>query len=74
MSRAPTQNEARILAALAWMCEQYLNDGSGFLDDKAMCAGENALKVLSEYGLADTSGSGRGGAWTDAGQELLDRS
>ncbi len=64
-----TENEQQLLAALAWMCEQYLSDGTGALDHKCMSAGEEAVELLAAYGLVDPSG--RGGAWTSAGKSLL---
>jgi len=65
----PTEAERRLLVALAWMCEQYLSDGSG-LDHMCMSAGEGAVDLLIQYGLLEPSG--RGGTWTAAGQAILD--
>ena len=63
-----TEAEDKLLFALAWMCEQYLTD-SGELDHMAMFAGEEAVECLVDYGLITPSG--RGGTWTEAGQNLL---
>ena len=65
-----TDAERRLLATLAWMCEQYLGNGKGeWLDHEAMGAGEDAIELLARYGLVEPSG--RGGRWTDAGRALL---
>ncbi len=70
---SPMDDDHRVLAALAWMCEQYLGDGSGWLDHECMCAGERALDVLTAHGLVERDPKGgRGGRWTHAGQRLLD--
>lgn len=63
-----TEDEQRLLAALAWMCEQYLAAG-GELDHKCMGAGEDAVELLVKYGLVEPSG--RGGTWTEAGRAIL---
>lgn len=59
------------LAALAWMCAQYLSGQNGILDHMAMHAGERAFAVLSRHGLIETD-SGRGASWTEAGEQFLD--
>jgi hypothetical protein len=65
-----TDNERRLLVALAWMCEQYIGSGRiDFLDHECMGAGEDAVRLLAEFGLVEPSG--RGGAWTEAGKTLL---
>jgi hypothetical protein len=63
-----TEIEKRLLAALAGMCEQYLNDG-GTLDHMCMSAGEDAIELLVEFGLVKPRP--RGGTWTEAGTALL---
>jgi hypothetical protein len=69
-----TDQEQRLLAALAWMCEQYLGSGtSRSLDHMCMSAGEEAVAMLVEYGLVEET-SIRGGKWTKAGEDLLSRS
>ena len=68
-SSGMTDAEKRLLAALAWMCEQYLSR-NGALDHMCMCAGEDAVELLVQYGLVKPEG--RGGTWTDAGRALLD--
>ena len=65
----PPEAERRLLVALAWMCEQYLSDGSE-LDHMCMSAGEGAVELLIQYGLVEPRG--RGGTWTKAGQAILD--
>ena len=68
-----TENEQRLLSALAWMCEQYIGGGrAGSLDHQCITAGENAVAVLADYGLVEVT-SVREGKWTDAGQALLNR-
>ncbi|PLR22803.1 hypothetical protein SGCZBJ_17280 [Caulobacter zeae] len=64
-----THQEQRLLSALAWMCAQYLEDRDGELDHQSMSAGERAVDLLVGYGLL--APSGRGGTWTQAGQDLL---
>lgn len=63
-----TEAENRLLVALAWMCEQYLNDGNG-LDHMCISAGERAVELLVQYGLVKPEG--RGGTWTESGEALL---
>lgn len=63
----PDANQ-KLLAALAEMCAQYLEE-RGVLDHQCMSAGEKAIARLVEHGLV--APSGRGGVWTDAGQDLL---
>lgn len=65
-----TDNERKILKALAWLAEQYLGDERGELDDLCMGAGQMAKAVLEEYGLITPHG-GRYGRWTEAGRELM---
>ena len=63
-----TEEERRLLSALAGMCEQYLGrDGS--LDHQFMSAGENAVALLAEHGLVESTP--RGGTWTHAGRAVL---
>jgi hypothetical protein len=64
-----TEEERRLLGALAWMCEQYLSGGTDTLDHLCMSAGEEAVELLAHYGLVEPSG--RGGVWTPAGRALL---
>lgn len=64
------ENERALLAALAWMCQQYLGDmESRELDHLCMTAGERAIDLLVDYGLVEPHG--RGGRWTAAGEALL---
>lgn len=66
--------EQRALRALAWMCEQYLREQEGILDNLAMSSGELALEVLAEHGLVTWHDGGvRFASWTDEGRCLLDR-
>lgn len=64
-----TEEERRLLGALAWMCEQYLSGGTDTLDHLCMGAREEAVELLAKYGLVELSG--RGGTWTPAGKALL---
>ena len=70
--RRMTWAERRVLHSLAWMCEQYLRTPEGDLDHLCMSAGEEAIEVLSSYGLIEMTD--RGGRWTAQGQALLDSS
>lgn len=63
-----TNEEERVLAALAGMCVQYLEQ-NGVLDHLCMGAGEEAMEVLAYYGLVEVEG--RGGTWTDAGRAFI---
>ncbi|EJJ26583.1 hypothetical protein [Rhizobium sp. CF142] len=67
-----TPEERKILMALASMCDQYLDDGRGRLDHKAMYAGELAVEVLASYGLVKPEI--QGGSWTEEGLLLLEES
>ena len=68
-----TENEQRLLRALAWMCEQYIGIyQTDFLDHECMSAGEGAVAVLADYGLVEVT-SLREAKWTDAGKALLNR-
>ncbi|MBX5039731.1 hypothetical protein HJB51_06370 [Rhizobium lentis] len=67
-----TPKEKEILGALAWMCEQYISDHNGYLNHKAMHAGELAIEVLAAYGLVEPTPLGD--RWTDKGLLLLDES
>jgi len=68
-----TDQEERLLGALSWLCEQFMGSGrADFLDHECMSAGESAVEILASYGLVEIT-SVRGGRWTDAGKELLDR-
>jgi hypothetical protein len=64
-----TREEERLLAALAGMCVQYLEE-NGVLDHMWMGAGEDAMAVLADYGLIEVAG--RGGSWTKAGRAFLE--
>ena len=63
-----TNEEERLLAALAGMCVQYL-ERDGILDHMFMSAGEDAVSVLADYGLIEAQG--REATWTDAGKLFL---
>ena len=61
-----TEEEQRILGALAWMCEQYVSGPAsvgefGELDHHRMRPGERAVAVLADFGLVEVTSS-RGGA------------
>ena len=71
-----TEQEREAVDALATMALQYLTvkreDGKGeWLDSLCMCAGEQALKVLSDYGLVDAEHPYRIGEWTAFGERFL---
>lgn len=70
MLTCATDRERQLLRALAWMCEQYLGEGGHGLDHMCMCAGEDAVELLVDYGLV--APGGRGGTWTAAGRALLE--
>jgi len=63
-----TANEERMLAAIAHMCGQYMEE-DGVVDHMWMSAGELATEILAEYGLLEIEG--RGGTWTEAGKAFL---
>lgn len=65
-----TGGEARLLIALAWMCEQYLADDKGELDHMCMSAGERAVELLTQYKLLEPVL--RGGTRTELGRALLE--
>jgi hypothetical protein len=62
------EQEERLLTALVWMCVQYLEE-DGSLNHMHMSAGEQAMKLLAEYGLID--GPQRGAVWTEHGRAFL---
>ena len=67
-----SEDERRLLYALALMCDQYLgegHEGKRVLDHLWMGAGESAFEQLVAYGLLNVEG--RGGTWTEAGETLL---
>ncbi|PDS74839.1 hypothetical protein CO667_29475 [Rhizobium sp. L43] len=72
VAKIMTPKEKEILEALAWMCEQYLSRGNGFLDHKAMHAGELAIEVLASYGFVKSDI--QGDSWTEEGLLLLEGS
>lgn len=68
-----TDQERRLLRALASMCAQYLGEiDNPHLDHMYMSAGEEAVELLAAYGLVTPDG--RGGKWTASGEALLDES
>jgi hypothetical protein len=74
---AMTEQEERLLRALADMCVQYLSDHSTQkpgseppLDHMCMSAGERAVELLFQYGLVDSTM--RHAQWTEKGIALLD--
>jgi hypothetical protein len=67
-----SEDDKRLLYALALMCDQYLgvdHQGNRVLDHMCMSGGEEAVDQLVAYGLLDVGG--RGGTWTEAGEKLL---
>lgn len=70
MASDVSERERRILRALAGMAYQYMGGGfDGKLDHMCMSAGEDAVKVLAEFGLVVDEG--RHSRWTPAGEALL---
>ena len=63
-----TETEERMLAVIAHMCGQYMEE-DGVVDHMWMGAGERATAILAEYGLLEMEG--RGGTWTEAGKAFL---
>ena len=69
-----TNQETKLLNALAWMCQQYLARGTDdFLCHDCMAAGQQAVALLAEYGLVEPE-TIVGGRWTEAGKQFLDQS
>jgi len=64
-----SEQEERLLSALASMAAQYLETEDGRLDHLFMSAGEEAIRVLAAYGLVIDNQ--RDSAWTDAGRAFL---
>lgn len=62
-----TREERRLLRALARVCAQYMSHKTGGLDHMYMAAGEDAVEILTGYGLVDARWD-----WTQTGHELLD--
>ena len=70
MNKTPaSEQEQRLLAALASMVDQYLRVENNGLDHIGVSAGESAMTLLAEYGLVtdDT----RHARWTDEGERFL---
>ena len=63
-----TEREEILLAALASMASQYLEE-DGTLDHMFISAGEQAMQLLFEHGLIDTAG--RCASWTAQGRAFL---
>lgn len=66
------EREEKILEALAGMVLQYLDSVDGRMDNMCIGAGEDAIDVLSEYGLVEKENN-RFSSWTEAGLRLLDK-
>ncbi|MGJ4893595.1 MULTISPECIES: hypothetical protein [unclassified Bradyrhizobium] len=64
-----TENEKKILSALASMVIQYL-EGREVVDSHSMSAGEEAIEVLAAFGLMEVVGT-RFGRWTEEGKTFL---
>jgi len=62
--------EDRLLAGLVRISDMFLDDYTGTLEHMFMSAGERAVELLVEYGLADRTETG--GIWTKAGRMALD--
>jgi hypothetical protein len=69
-----TEEEQRLLRSLASMCRQYLQvSDSDLLNHDCMCAGQDAIEILADYGLVEL-GMARSGTWTEAGKAFLSSS
>ncbi len=66
-----TENEERLLGALAWMVEQYLSTDDEALDNESMSAGETAVELLAEQGFVELTAGDRIGRWTPRGTAFL---
>jgi hypothetical protein len=70
-----TEQEEKLLEALAYMARQYLDTyPDGTVDSYAMSAGERAILALVDYGLMENATGERGrilGRWTHAGNRVL---
>jgi hypothetical protein len=64
-----SDQEQRLLAALAGMVDQDLGAENGGLDHMCMGAGERAVKLLAEYGLV--TDETRHSRWTEEGERFL---
>ncbi len=69
-----TENEERLLGALAWMVKQYLSKDHGALDNESMGAGETAMGLLAEHGFVEFTAGDRIGRWTPQGTAFLNAS
>lgn len=61
-----TESEQKVLMALVFMIEQYLDEYDDEVDSRSMRAGESAIKALADFGLMEMVGN-RFGRWTEAG-------
>ena len=68
-------DEKLLLQTLAWVCNQYMTGYGDTLDSHCMGAGEEAFKLLSNYGLMQVH-EGRSDLryvdWTSLGREFLE--
>jgi hypothetical protein len=62
--------EKKLLIALVYMVEQYLERDDGLLDHQFMTAGETAIEVLRERGLIESDEGGRFARWSEAGNRF----
>ena len=64
-----SEAEKRLIIALAWMCDQHLDDGQGYLDHRFISANERSIALLADYGVVEQDV--RGGVSTEMGKALL---
>jgi hypothetical protein len=62
--------EKKLLIALIYMVEQYLERDDGLLDHKFMTAGETAIEALTERGLVESDEGGRFARSSGAGNRF----
>lgn len=66
-----TEREEKLLTALVYMVDQYLERYGDEVDSLSMTAGEHAIEALAAYGLMEVVNS-RIGRWTETGKRLVD--
>jgi hypothetical protein len=65
------EREEKLLIALVYMVDQYLERQGDEVDSLSMTAGEHAIEALAAYGLMEVVNA-RIGRWTEAGKRLID--
>lgn len=66
-----TDNEKKLLIALAMMVRQYLAESGNTVSSGAMSAGEHAIEALDAFGLM-VSDQSLIGTWTSEGVKFLE--